>query len=243
MPLSRRRLLLTLPAALALGARGAAASAGMARVAAVAGEGGVALLPDGTASTLAPGLILPAGSRIETRARGLAELSFDDGTRVHAGGATLVSLQGSGAQGTAALTMVGVMVVDRREVPGGGPMTVSGEGFDVTLAGAQVFIESLRAEGAGGGAVFVKEGGAAVLSPVGEILLASGEGVDLAALPDPPAPGAGPGILPEADGGPAPGEEATAGLVPPPAPPPPAAAARWSEERVARAFASVGLTT
>ncbi len=193
-----RRFLLALPAAaLPLVPRGAGASGGFARVAAVSGDGGLAVLPDGTSTALASGLILPDGSRIETREGGFAELAFDDGTRVHAGGATLVSLQGSGAQGTAALTMVGVMVIDRREVPGSGPLTVSGTDFDVTLAGAQVFIESLRAEG---GAVFVKEGGATVASPLGEILLAAGEGVDIAAFPVPPAPGAAPDVMPEPDG-------------------------------------------
>lgn len=234
-----RRCLLALPAAaLPLMPRGAGASGGFARVAAVSGDGGLAVLPDGTTTALASGLTLPDGSRIETREGGLAELAFDDGTRVHAGGATLVSLQGGGAQGTAALTMVGVMVVDRREAPRGEPLTVSGTGFDVTLAGAQVFIESLRAEGgAEGGAVFVKEGGATVASPLGEILLAAGEGVDIAALPAPPAPGAAPEVMPEPDGI-VPEEEP-----PTSAPPPPAAVARWSEERVADAFASVGLTT
>lgn len=223
------------------------ASGGFARVSAVSGGGGTAHLPDGTSTALAAGLLLPDGTRIETLSDGLAELALEDGTRIHSGRDTRITLQGTGAQSAAALTMTGVMVVDRRELPQTRTMTVSGTAFDVELAGAQVFIESLGTEA--GGAVFVKAGGAAVLAGEEEILLASGEGVDFAAMPAilDGTPDRGTAVVPAEEVMPGAEDESPPdqGALPAPVPPPPMRppVQRWSEDRVADAFASVGLTT
>lgn len=235
-----RRLILFLPALAAL-PRPLWAAVAFARVMAASGEG-KAILPSGEVVPLARGLDLPEGARVETFADGLVELAMTDGTRLYSGRDTSVLLQARGqADSRAALTVMGVLVIDRRTVASGQPMKVTGEGFDVELAGAQVFIESLRNEARQDalGAVFVKEGGARVAAPLGDVLLAAGEGIDILPMP---ALVIAPEVAPDRG---SPGaildEEAPAGV--PPLPAPPQDVGRWSDDRVRDAFASVGLTT
>lgn len=233
-----RRFILFLPLALAL-PRPACAAGAFARVMAASG-GGEAVLPGGEVVPLVPGLDLPEGARVETFADGLAELAMTDGTRLYSGRETSVVLQARGqADSRAALTVMGVLVIDRRTVASGQPMKVTGEGFDVELAGAQVFVESIRAEAREDalGAVFVKEGAAKVAAPLGQILLAAGEGVDIQPVP---ALAIEPELMPDRGTDGIIGEDdIPIALPPPPAPD----VGRWSDDRVRDAFASVGLTT
>ncbi|MCB6177795.1 hypothetical protein LHP98_06575 [Rhodobacter sp. Har01] len=200
------------------------AAADSAEVVAAAG-GAVATLPDATVIALRPGQRLPAGSSLDTGPEGPVELALPDGTRLHAGRQTQMALQVVTHDRGGSLAVSGTLVVDRRASDPASVMAVNSAEFQVLLADAQVFIESLK-----GSAVFVRDGKARVVAPATEVVLAAGEGIDLPS-PFPLQPGAA--ILPEAD-------PSDGLLAPAPALPP--AVARWSDNRVAEAFASVGLS-
>lgn len=227
--LSRRTILGCLP--LVLVPRAALALSPAATVLAVTGPATVDL-PEGGVLPLAPGMDLPAGARIITAVGGRAGLALADGTRLNAGEATRITL--ATAPGTAgSLNISGALVVDRRDLAAAPALTISSDGFDVIVNDAQVYLASLR-----GGAVFVKAGGAQVNLPGDQIILAAGEGVELAPPPPAPAPPPAPGAqeLPDAAGAPA---------FPMPPPPPVATGPevyRWSDDQIDDAFASVGLT-
>lgn len=233
--ISRRALILF--SLFALPARPLRASSPSAVVTAVTGEGAI-IHPDGTLSPLEPGAELVPGSRLHTGRGGLAELALADGTRVNAGERTEIGI--AAADSLSSLNISGIAVVDRRTAPTPILVTALGDtqSFEVMLASSRVFLNSV-----GTGAVFVKDGGADVTQDgIWLASLAAGEGMDLIpaqALPEPgealpaPAPSEEPGALPPA------GEPPFLGAKPPVASPP---VAEWSDDRVADAFALVGLT-
>lgn len=191
---------------------------------AVTVEGEVLLeVPGTTPIPVMPGQRLPAGSRIVTGPGARAELALADGSRLHAGGSTGIGLPGP-ARGS--LNISGLAVLDRRAVPGS--FTVDTRGFEVVLADARVFIDSVSA-----GTVFVRDGAAEVVTPQIRLALVAGQGIDLPAPPRAPGGGvpsaAAPGALPAP--------------LPAPAPLPPPVPQDWSGARIEAAFASVGLVT
>jgi hypothetical protein len=145
-----------------------------------------ASLPDGTELALTTGTGLPAGSRLGT-GETLVELALEDGTRLNMGRSTTLAL-GAGqatvptATSEPSLSISGIAVVDRRGTAAETSLTVSSDGFDVLLADSRVFLDSLARP-----AVLVQTGSAKVILGSEQIVLASGEGVDLP-LTDPSAP-------------------------------------------------------
>lgn len=216
---------------LALVPRAALALSPAATVIAVSGAA-TADLPEGSSLPLTLGMDLPAGARISTAAGARAGLALADGTRLNAGEETQITL--AAAPGTAgSLNVSGALVVDRRDLALAPALTVSSDGFDVIVNDAQVYLASLR-----GGAVFVKAGGAQVNLPGDMIILAAGEGVELA----PPAPQPAPAPYPDAGAGDPPAPGAAPAFPMPPPPPMAPEVYRWSDDQIEDAFASVGLT-
>jgi hypothetical protein len=152
-----------------------ALSAGYAAVVTKVGGPVTASLPDGTELGMTSGLALPAGARFATGGT-LVELALTDGTRLHAGRSTSVTLAaGPGSEAApSSVNISGIAVVDRRSAGADAPLTVTSDGFEILLADSQVFLDSLARP-----AVFVQAGTATVDIGTEQIVLASGEGVDL----------------------------------------------------------------
>ncbi|MBE2277925.1 MAG: hypothetical protein IAE87_16700 [Rhodobacteraceae bacterium] len=183
--------------------------------------GGEAQISGGDSVALTPGLRLPPGSRIVTGPGARAELALASGGSLHAGSETSVGL--ASGSGNESLNISGVAVIDRRGTPG--EVTVDIASFEVLLADARVFIDSVQ-----GGSVFVKDGTAEVVLPDTRLALLEGQGVDLPGRAEP----TGGGLPP------------VTGTRPAPSPPLPGADAPllpqvWGERRIEAAFASVGL--
>jgi len=217
--ISRRPVLLGLSLAVVPG-RLCAASA-VARVTAVTGKAEARVPGEGRVA-LSPGMDLPAGTSVILFGNATAGFALDDGTLVNAGEFSQLHL-GPATVTRGSLNISGVAVVDRRGATAGTSIVVSNPGFEVELANARVFLASL-----GGGRVFVKDGTAKVRTPAETINLSAGEGVDDIPPWDVVAPAAVPPPAAEP--------------MPAPPPPPPPEVTRWTDEAVADAFASVGLT-
>lgn len=194
-----------------------------------AASGATAILPDASVVTLETGMGLPAGSTVDTGPAGPAELALPDGSRLNAGRQTRIALQTVTHREGGSLSVSGTLVIDRRAADPSTTLAVNSADFQVVLADAQVFIESLR-----GSAIFVREGKAQVRAPMVEVVLAAGEGIDLPPpIPDTTLsePGTGASSRPD-----------PAMPPPPPAPAPIPQARPWSDSRVSDAFESVGLS-
>ena len=175
MPLTRRALLAlaTYPFLL----RPALSVGLVATVTKVSGPAS-ARLPDGSELGLTVGLGLPAGTSLATGGA-LLELALVDGTRLNMGRNTSVALAtdrttGRTAASESSLSISGIAVLDRRGADGAASLTVTSDGFEVLLADSRVFIDSLVRP-----AVLAQTGTAKVGIGSDQIVLASGEGIDL----------------------------------------------------------------
>jgi hypothetical protein len=144
-----------------------------------------ASLPDGSELALTTGTGLPAGARLGTGDT-LVELALADGTRLNAGRDTTLALAAdqtatASTASTSSISISGIAVVDRRGTGVATSLTVTSDGFDILLADSRVFLDSLARP-----AVLVQAGSARVKRGSEEIILASGEGIDIP-LPDPSA--------------------------------------------------------